>query len=36
LLKGELVNQKYLDFPTSDHRAGGKFNGIVIEAIVGF
>lgn len=36
LLKGELVNQKYLDFPTSDFRAGGKFNGYVIEAVVGF
>lgn len=36
LLKGELVNQKYLDFATSDYRAGGKFNGYVIEAVVGF
>ncbi|MBH2004355.1 MAG: hypothetical protein I8H66_06645 [Sphingobacteriia bacterium] len=36
LLKGEIVTQKYLDFPSSDYRALGKFNGYVIEAIVGF
>lgn len=36
LLKGEIVNQKYLDFPSADHRSGGKFNGFVIEASVGF
>ncbi len=36
LLKGEIVNQKYVDFPTSDYRSSGKFNGYVIEAIVGF
>ncbi len=36
LLKGEIVDQKYLDFPTTDYRATGKFNGYVIEAIVGF
>lgn len=36
LLKGELVNQKYVDFPTTDYRSSGKFNGYVIEAIVGF
>jgi len=36
LLKAELVNQKYLDFPTSDYRSSGKFNGYVIEAVVGF
>ncbi len=36
LLKGEIVNQKYLDFPTADYRSGGKFNGFVIEASVGF
>ncbi len=35
-LKGEYVIQNYKDFPTSDYRAGGKFDGIVIEAIVGF
>lgn len=36
LLKGEYVQQKYLDFPSKDYRAGGKFDGIVIEAVVGF
>ncbi len=36
LLKGEVVQQKYLDFPTADYRSGGKFNGYVIEAVVGF
>lgn len=36
LLKGEYVKQKYNDFPTADHRNGGQFNGIVIEASVGF
>lgn len=36
LLKGEYVQQEYEDFPATDFRAGGKFNGIVIEAVVGF
>jgi hypothetical protein len=36
LLKGEIVNQHYKDFPNSDYRSGGKFNGYVIEAVVGF
>lgn len=36
LLKGEIVNQKYVEFPTNDYRSSGKFNGYVIEAIVGF
>ncbi|MGY4386121.1 hypothetical protein ACVWYN_003171 [Pedobacter sp. UYP24] len=36
LLKGEYVVQKYKNFPTADYRAGGKFNGYVIEAVVGF
>lgn len=36
LLKGEYVIQKYEDFPLADFRAGGKFNGYVIEAVVGF
>jgi hypothetical protein len=36
LLKGEYVIQKYKDFPTNDFRNGGKFNGYVIEAVVGF
>ncbi|MCW3106451.1 MAG: hypothetical protein JWQ09_957 [Segetibacter sp.] len=36
LLKGEYVIQKYKDFPVTDYRSGGKFNGYVIEAVVGF
>lgn len=36
LLKAEIVNQKYLDFPNTDFRNGGRFNGYVIEAVVGF
>jgi hypothetical protein len=36
LLKGEYVIQKYKDFPVADYRAGGKINGYVIEAVVGF
>ncbi|HTI94834.1 MAG TPA: hypothetical protein VL727_29785 [Puia sp.] len=36
LLKGEWVTQSYLDFPVSDYRNGGKFDGYVIAATVGF
>jgi hypothetical protein len=36
LLKGEIVTQKYIDFPSADFRSLGKFNGYVIEAVVGF
>ncbi len=36
LLKGEYVTQKYLDFPVSDIRNGGKFNGFMIEGAVAF
>ena len=36
LMKGEYVIQNYKDFPTADYRSGGKFNGYVIEAVVGF
>ena len=36
LMKGEYVIQNYKDFATTDYRSGGKFNGFVIEAIVGF
>lgn len=36
LLKGEVVNQDYVDFPTTDYRAGGNFHGYVVEAVVGF
>ena len=36
LLKAEYVTQKYVDFPTTDRRAGGKFNGLVMEGVVAF
>jgi len=36
LLKGEFVDQKYEGFKGTDIRSGGKFNGLVIEAVVGF
>lgn len=36
LLKAEYVIQQYKDFPAQDIRSGGKFDGYVIEAVVGF
>jgi len=36
LLKGEYVNQKYNDFPTTDIRNGGRFSGFVVEGSVAF
>jgi hypothetical protein len=36
MLKGEWVNQKYNDFPTTDIRNGGKFKGFVAEGVVAF
>jgi hypothetical protein len=36
MLKGEYVNQKYNDFPTSDIRNGGKFSGTMFEGVVAF
>jgi hypothetical protein len=36
LLKGEYVFQQYNDFPTADYRNGGKFNGFMVEAVIGF
>ena len=36
LTKVEYVNQKYTDFPTTDIRNGGKFNGLMIEGAVAF
>lgn len=36
LFKLEYVNQNYKDFPTDDIRAEGNFNGVMIEAAVGF
>ena len=36
LAKLEYVNQKYLDFPTTDIRNGGQFKGVMIEGAVSF
>jgi len=36
LAKAEYVNQKYIDFPTTDIRSAGRFHGFVIEAVVAF
>ncbi|HZK77627.1 MAG TPA: hypothetical protein VFC35_01875 [Gemmatimonadaceae bacterium] len=36
MMKGEWVNQKYNDFPTTDIRNGGKFKGYMIEGVVAF
>ena len=36
LMKAEWVAQKYNDFPLTDIRSGGKFNGFVVEGVVGF
>jgi hypothetical protein len=36
LMKAEYVTQKYRDFPAADLRNNGKFEGFVIEGIIGF
>lgn len=36
LLKGEYVMQSYKDYPTSSLFHEGKFNGVVVQAVVGF
>ena len=36
LMKAEYVVQQYKNFPAADYRSSGKFNGYVIEAVVGF
>ena len=37
LAKAEYVNQQYLDYPTSDIRYnGGKFDGVMLEAVIAF
>jgi hypothetical protein len=36
LTKLEFVNQRYLDFPTTDIRNGGKFKGFMVEGVVAF
>ena len=36
LTKVEYVNQKYLNFPTTDIRNGGQFKGFMVEGAVAF
>ena len=36
LAKVEYVNQEYKDYPAASRLAGGKFNGFMVEAVVGF
>jgi hypothetical protein len=36
MMKAEYVNQEYKNFSASDIRSGGKFNGVMIEASIGF
>lgn len=36
VLKGEFVLQDYTDFPTTDYRYKGHFNGFMLSAAVGF
>ncbi len=36
LMKAEVVKQEYNNFLQSDYRYNGKFNGFVLEAVVGF
>lgn len=36
LAKLEYVNQEFLDYPTTNIRNGGKFNGMMLEGVIGF
>lgn len=36
LMKAEYVTQKYLSFPAADLRNNGRFDGFVIEGVIGF
>lgn len=36
LLKAEYVVQNYNDFPETDIRNGGTFDGVMVEAVIGF
>ncbi len=36
LMKTEFVRQKYANFPSTDIRNGGKFDGFVVEGVVAF
>ena len=36
LMKAEYVTQKYLDFPSTDIRSNGQFEGFMVEGVIGF
>jgi hypothetical protein len=36
LAKLEYVNQEFVDYPATNIRNGGKFNGIMLEGVVAF
>ena len=36
MMKGEYVSQKYFGYPPANVRNGGRFNGMMLEAIVAF
>lgn len=36
LFKAEYVSQKYNDYPTDNILSGGKFDGLVIQGVIGF
>ena len=36
LLKAEYVDQQYKDYPSDDMYNGGRFNGFMVEGVVGF
>jgi hypothetical protein len=36
LAKAEYVNQEYFGYPVANIRSGGKFNGMMLEGVVGF
>jgi hypothetical protein len=36
MIKAEYVNQQYKNFASTDIRSGGKFNGYMLEASIGF
>jgi hypothetical protein len=36
LAKAEYVNQEYFGYPVTDIKNGGKFNGVILEGVVGF
>jgi hypothetical protein len=36
LMKAEYVKQKYLDFPATDIRSNGQFEGFMVEGVIGF